>query len=123
MDANIMVTSIQELHNRVNRIEEQKDQELLTLVEILSNATFFGGIKKANCDHAKQGQCSFFTIENAVEKSIPIISECRINGCNDEQLHYHIELSNITCSLCPNSGNKPQKRKQVSKLKSKKKAN
>lgn len=115
-----MVTNIQELHDRVERIEDQKNQELLTLIEILSNATFFGGIKKANCDHAKQGQCSYFTIGNAVEKSIPIVSECRIKECNNEQLHYHIELSNITCSLCPNLGNKPpkRKRKQVFKLKS-----
>jgi hypothetical protein len=114
-----MVTNIQELHNRVDRIEEQKNQELLTIIEILSNATFFGGIKKANCDHAKQGQCSYFTISNAVEKSIPIVSECRIKDCKDDQLHYHIELSNITCSLCPNLGNKPlkRKRKQVFKLK------
>ena len=116
-----MVTNIQELHDRVDRIEDQKNQEVLTLVEILSNATFFGGLKKANCDHAKQGQCSFFTINNAVEKSIPVVSECRIKDCNDEKLHYHIELSNITCSLCPNLGNKPpkRKRKQVFKLKSK----
>jgi hypothetical protein len=116
-----MVTNIQELHNRVDRIEEQKNQELLTLVEILSNVTFFGGLKKANCDHAKQGQCSFFTIGNAAEKSIPIVSECRIKDCNDKPLHYHIEISNITCSLCPNIGNKPpkEKRKQVFKLKGK----
>ena len=114
-----MVTNIQELHNRVDRIEEQKNQELLTLVEILSNATFFGGIKKANCDHAKQGQCSFFTIGNAVEKSIPIVSECRIKDCDNGQLHYHIELSNITCSLCPNLGKKQPKRKKVLKSKTK----
>jgi hypothetical protein len=114
-----MVTNIQELHDRVDRIEEQKSQEVMTLIEILSNATFFGGLKKANCDHAKQGQCSYFTIDNASEKSIPIVSECRIKDCNDEQLHYHIELSNITCSLCPNLGKKQPKRKKVFKLKSK----
>jgi hypothetical protein len=114
-----MVTNIQKLHDRVDRIEEQKNQELLTLVEILSNATFFGGIKKANCDHAKQGQCSYFTIDSDVEKSIPIVTECRIKDCKDEQLHYHIELSNITCSLCPNSGNKQENRKKEKSLKSK----
>jgi hypothetical protein len=115
-----MVTNIQDLHDRVDRIEDQKNQEVLTLVEILSNATFFGGLKKANCDHAKEGQCSFFTISSAAEKSIPVVSECRIKNCHDEQLHYHIELSNLTCSLCPNLGNKPikRKRKQVFKLKS-----
>jgi hypothetical protein len=105
MDAKKMVSNIQELSNRVNRIEEQKNQEVVTLIEILANATFFGGIKKAKCGHAKQGQCSFFTIESIVKKSIPIVSECRIKNCKEEQLHYHIELSNITCSLCPNLGN------------------
>ena len=111
MDAKLMVTSIQKLHDRVNKIEDQKNQELLTLIEILSNATFFGGIKKANCRHAKQGQCSFYTIESAEGKMLPIVSECRIKKCKDEQMHYHIELSNITCSLCPNSGDKQPKRK------------
>ena len=111
-----MVTTIQELHSRVDRIEEQKNQELLTLVEILSNATFFGGIKKANCDHAKQGQCAYFKIDNAVEKSIPIVSECRIKNCNGKEMHYHIELSNITCSLCPNLGKKQIKRKRKTSL-------
>jgi hypothetical protein len=116
MDATIMVTNIQELSNRVNRIEEQKNQEIVTLVEILANATFFGGLKKSKCDHAKQGQCSFFTIERTVEKSIPIVSECKIKDCKQEQLHYHIELSNITCSLCPNLVNEPTKRKTSLKI-------
>jgi hypothetical protein len=120
MDANPMVTNVRELRNRVDRIEEQKNQELLTLVEILSNATFFGGIKKANCNHAKQGQCSFFTIDSVVEKSIPIISECQIKDCTIDTLHYHIELSDITCSLCPNLEKKQSKRKQVFKLKTNK---
>lgn len=112
MDAKIMVSNIQELSNRVNRIEEQKNQEVVTLIEILANATFFGGIKKAKCDHAKQGQCSFFTIDSIVEKSIPIVSKCKIKNCKEKQPHHHIELSNITCSLCPNLLNGPSKRKK-----------
>ena len=95
-----MVTRIEELHKRVEKIEKQKSQEILTLVEILSNATFFGEIKKANCSYAKNGQCSFFTLETEAKNKIPIATDCRIRTCKNSPHHCHIELSNIACALC-----------------------
>jgi hypothetical protein len=95
-----MVTDLEELHKRVEKIEKQKNQEILTLVEILSNATFFGEIKKAGCEYAKNGQCSFYIIKNPEKNALPIISHCRIKNCEETLIHYHIEPSNITCSLC-----------------------
>jgi hypothetical protein len=72
----------------------------MTLIEILSNATFFGGMKKT-CEFAKEGQCSFFFISKEVKNKLPITTTCRIEECKDMPGHCHIELSNITCSLCP----------------------
>ena len=95
-----MVTEIEELHKRVDKIEKQKNQEVLALVEILSNATFFGEIKKANCEYAKNEQCSFFTLEGEAKNKMPIASNCRIKQCKEPTLHCHIELSNISCTLC-----------------------
>ena len=63
-----MVIGIEELRTRVDKIEEQKNQEILTLVEILSNATFFGEIKKANCEYAKNGQCGYFVLKRGRKK-------------------------------------------------------
>lgn len=100
-----MATDLEELHKRVERIEKQKDQELLTLVEILSNATFFGEIKKANCEYAKNGQCSYFVIRKTENNTMPIVSQCHIKNCKETQLHCHIETSNITCSLCQRPNN------------------
>jgi len=95
-----MVTEIDELHRRVDKIEKQSYQEVLTLVEILSNATFFGELKKSNCEYAKDGQCSFFILRNKEKNKVPIATECRINECNEPNPHFHIETSNITCTLC-----------------------
>jgi hypothetical protein len=95
-----MVSKIDELQKRVDKIEEQRDQEVLTLIEILSNATFFGEMKKANCDYAKEGQCSFFVLKSETKNKIPIATECRVEECEESTLHCHLELSNITCSLC-----------------------
>jgi hypothetical protein len=95
-----MVIGLEELDRRVDKIEKQKQQEILTLVEILSNAKFFGEIKKANCDYAKNGQCSFFIVPNEEKAKIPIVSKCRIEKCKEKKEHSHIETSNITCSLC-----------------------
>ena len=103
-----MVTEIEELHKRVDKIEKQKNQEVLTLVEILSNATFFGEIKKANCEYSKNGQCSFFILKSEVKNKIPIASECRIKQCKEPSLHCHIELSNISCTLCQRTNNGPE---------------
>ena len=95
-----MVTEIDELRRRVDNIEKQNFQEVLTLVEILSNASFFGEIKKSNCDYAKDGQCSFFILKSEEKNTIPIAAECRIKECSEPSHHCHIELSDISCTLC-----------------------
>jgi len=102
-----MTTELEELHKRVEEIERQKNQELLTLVEILSNATFFGEIKKANCEYSKNGQCSFFILEAEAKNKIPIATVCRINQCKNLPHHCHIEVSNIACALCQNASSGP----------------
>jgi hypothetical protein len=95
-----MLTEIEELHRRVDKIEKQKNEEVLALIEILSNATFFGEMKKLNCEYAKNGQCGFFILENDEKNKMPIITECRIGECQESYIHCHIELSNISCTLC-----------------------
>jgi hypothetical protein len=107
-----MVTEIEELHKRVDKIEKQKIQEVLTLVEILSNATFFGEIKKANCEYPKNGQCGFFTLNSEAKNKIPIATECRIKHCREPSLHYHIEVSNISCTLCQKAYGVPARSSQ-----------
>ena len=95
-----MITELEELHKRVDKIEKQRNQEVLTLVEILSNAAFFGGIKKAKCENVRNGQCSFFILKNEAKNKIPIATDCRVKHCKESSLHCHIELSDITCALC-----------------------
>lgn len=104
-----MVTEIDELQKRIDKIEKQKNQEVLALVEILSNATFFGEIKKANCEFAKNGQCSFFILDCETKNKIPIASECKIKECREPSLHSHIEISNISCTLCQRTNYGPKK--------------
>ncbi len=79
----LMVTEIDDLHRRVDKIEKQNNEEVLALVEILSNATFFGEIKKSNCEYAKNGQCGFFVLDGEDKNKIPIITECRIKECKE----------------------------------------
>ena len=100
-----MATDIEELRKRVDRIEQTHEEEILTLVEILSNATFFGEQKKANCKYAKNGQCSFFILAKSAKNKLPISTDCQIEECNEHSSHQHIELSNITCSLCQKNEN------------------
>ena len=95
-----MITELEALSKRIDKIEKQKADEVLTLVEILSNAAFFGEIKKAGCEYAKENQCSFFILTAEAKGKIPIVSECRVNQCSEASLHCHLELSNITCALC-----------------------
>ena len=113
-----MVTDIDDLHRRVDKIERQNSEEVLALVEILSNATFFGEIKKTNCEYAKDGQCSFFVLDGEERNKMPIISECRIKECQEPYDHSHIEISNISCVLCQRIVTGPET--EVSKLASKK---
>jgi hypothetical protein len=95
-----MGTQIEELTQRLDKLEEQNKQEILTLIELLANATFFGETKKSNCEHAKNGQCTFFIVMSEEKYAIPIVTKCRIRGCIEQTRHYHLELSNITCTLC-----------------------
>jgi hypothetical protein len=95
-----MITELEALSKRIDKIEKQKADEVLTLVEILSNAAFFGEIKKASCEYAKESQCSFFILTSEAKGKIPIVSDCRVNQCSETSLHCHLELSNITCALC-----------------------
>jgi len=95
-----MGTQIEELTQRVDKLEEQNKQEIITLIELLANATFFGETKKSNCEHAKNGQCTFFTVKSEEKYAIPIVTKCRIKDCKEQKRHYHLELSNITCTLC-----------------------
>ena len=104
-----MDNRIDELHKRVDKIEQQKNQEVLALVEILSNTTFFGEIKKANCQYAKDGQCSFFILDTETENKIPIASECKIKQCKEPSVHCHIEISDISCTLCQRTNYGPKK--------------
>jgi hypothetical protein len=95
-----MEARLKELNKRLDKLEKQKIEEILTLVEILSNATFFGEIKQANCEYAKNGQCSFFMLETEAKDKIPIATKCRIKNCTEPAPHCHIEPSHITCALC-----------------------
>ena len=97
-----MALELQDLHKRVEKIEQEKDQEVLTLVEILSNATFFGEIKKTTCKYSKKGQCSFYILEPEAKNKIPVATDCRLPSCKNLGSHCHLELSNIACALCPN---------------------
>ncbi len=97
-----MMAELEELQKRVDRIEEAKEEEILTLVELLSNIAFFGKINRDDCTYSKNGQCGFFTLESEEENKIPIVSKCRIPNCDTAFDHYHIEASDITCTLCQN---------------------
>ncbi len=103
-----MVTDIDDLHRRLDRIERQNNEEVLALVEILSNATFFGEIKKTNCGYSKDGQCGYFVLDGEDKKKMPIITECRIKGCQEPPIHCHIEISNISCTLCQRIVTRPE---------------
>lgn len=96
-----MINELEKLSLRIGKLEEQRNQDVLALVEILSNAIFFGELKKAHCQYAINGQCTLFVLDKSVKNKIPIVSECRIKQCVAAPIkHYHIEPSNITCTLC-----------------------
>ena len=100
-----MAREIDELRKRVDKLEEQKKDEVLALIEILSNLMFFGEIKKENCGYSENGQCAYFTLKNDSKNKIPVVSKCRIKECKEPAPHCHIELSDITCSLCQKVNN------------------
>ena len=95
-----MIAELEELRKRIDKIEQQKTDEVLTLIEILSNVTFFGEMKQESCGYAKDGQCSYFILTSEAKGRIPVVTNCHVKECRETSLHYHIELSNITCALC-----------------------
>jgi hypothetical protein len=119
-----MTIEIDQLQRRIEKIEKLKNEEALTLVEILANITFFGDLKKTQCEHAKNGQCNFFVLSKEAKGKIPISTDCRIKLCEEVVPHCHLELSNISCALCDIgkeqqklSKSKPIKRNEIFNLK------
>jgi hypothetical protein len=105
-----MGVELENLNQRLEKLEQSNNQEILTLVEILANATFFGQMKKTLCQYAKNGQCSLFIVDSKAESKIPLATACRIKDCKEKARHNHIELSSITCSLChENTPDEPTK--------------
>ncbi len=96
------MATIKELDERLDKIEEQGKEQALTLVEILSSAAFFGGLKQSSCPYAHDGQCSYYVLSAKVKNKLPLVSACRIKGCKETEAHKHIEISSVTCSLCQN---------------------
>ena len=92
---------MEEFEGRLRKLEERGFEDALTLVEILSNVCFFGGIKMEKCGYAKNGQCGLFALDDDARKKIPIATECRIKDCEHGKSHLHLELSNMTCAFCP----------------------
>ncbi len=94
------------LNLRIDNLEKREEEGFVTMVEMLSTVTFFGGIKKNNCEYAKDGQCSVFYLKDEAKGKIPIATDCRISECDKKAKHCHLEISNITCNFCPRWNNK-----------------
>jgi hypothetical protein len=92
---------LKDIDIRLKKLERQSAQNVMLLLEIMSSATFFGNIKKTNCEYAKEGQCSFFFLKKEAKNKLPIATDCRISDCKDIPGHCHLELSNVTCTFCP----------------------
>ncbi len=91
-----------DLKMRVSKLEQRSFDEYVTLLEILSNATFFGDMKKGTCEHAKNGQCTLFVLKKeATDRKVPVVTKCKVSECEQKSDHYHFDTSNVTCSLCP----------------------
>lgn len=100
-DKKLASKHLEEIKVRLENLEKQNVQNVMSLIEILSAAAFFGNMKKINCEYAKEGQCSFFFLNKKAKKKLPIAKECRIGDCKDVPVHCHLELCNITCTFCP----------------------
>jgi len=92
---------LEELEKRVTKLEKHGFEDTLTLVEILSSITFFGGLKMEKCKYAEKEQCRLFLLGSDAKKKIPLATDCTIDNCRSEPGHCHLELSNIVCALCP----------------------
>jgi hypothetical protein len=97
-------TQLEQLNMRLEKLEKRDMQDLLTLLEIMSNVYFFGGMKKTNCQHAKNGQCSLFYFKEEAKSKVPVATECRISECSTHD-HCHLEISDVTCTFCPHWNN------------------
>jgi hypothetical protein len=95
------IKQLEELEKRLKLLEKHGIEDSLTLLEILSNITFFGNLKMEKCKYARDGQCGRFFLKLDAAKKIPIATKCRIKGCNRELDHCHLELSNVSCAFCP----------------------
>jgi hypothetical protein len=95
------VKELNELNKRLKLLEKRGIQDSLTLLEILSNITFFGKLKMEKCKYAKNQQCGRFFLDLGATKRIPIATKCRIKECDDKLDHCHLELSNVSCAFCP----------------------
>jgi hypothetical protein len=93
------------LLTRIDNLEKRHLQEFVTLLEIMSNVTFFGGIKKTNCKYARNDQCSLFYLQSNAKNKIPLATGCRISECNSPNGHLHLEVSKVTCTFCPHYNN------------------
>lgn len=91
---------LEEFKKRLEKLEKHEFEDTLTLIEILSTITFFGGLKTKKCKYAKEGQCGLFFLKGEAQKKIPIATDCRIKDCDGEPGHCHLELSNVTCAFC-----------------------
>jgi hypothetical protein len=92
---------LEEINVRLEKLEKQGVQDVMSLLEIMSSATFFGKMKRKNCEYAKDGQCGFFFLKSDAKGKLPIAEDCRISDCKDMRGHCHLDLSNITCTFCP----------------------
>ncbi len=97
-------TTLQEINDRVNKLEKRDVQDFLTLLELMSNVYFFGGMKRDNCDYSRDGQCSLFYLQKTAKNKVPVATECRIADCETHD-HCHLEISNMTCIFCPRWNN------------------
>jgi hypothetical protein len=100
----VSVKQLDEIEIRLTRLEKQGYQDLISLLEIMSSATFFGEMKKTNCEYAKEHQCGFYFLRKEAKNRLPIVTDCRIKNCKEKSAHCHLELSNLTCTLCPIMG-------------------
>jgi len=92
---------LEELKARIDKLENRDIEELLTILEIMSNVTFFGEMKRANCEYSKYEQCSLFCLQSGAKNKIPAATECRIPDCAAAYSHCHLEANNLTCTFCP----------------------
>jgi len=92
---------LEELEKRIAKLEKHGFEDTLTLVEILSSITFFGGLKMEKCKYAEKEQCRLFLLGIDAKKKIPLAADCTIHNCKGEPGHCHLELSNMVCALCP----------------------